>query len=88
MARVPIGSEVEVLLKDEEWCKITANGNTGYMMTKFLRMEDEVEMVSAPKAEAEKAYEILGGCLKQLIVNKGDVESVYDMIGNWLGLRG
>ena len=57
-------------------------------MTKFLRMEDEIETITAPKAEAEKAYEMLGGCLKQFLVNKGDIESVYDMIGNWLGLRG
>lgn len=85
---MPIGSEVDVLQKGDEWCKITANGHTGYMMTKFLRMADEIEMITAPKEEAEKAYGILEGCLKQLIVNKGDVESVYDIIGNWLGLRG
>lgn len=88
VARVPIGSEVEALEKGDEWCKISANGHTGYMMSKFLKFGDEVEQITIEKPEAEKAYEILGGCLKQLIVNKGDVEAVYDIIGNWLGLRG
>lgn len=88
VARVPIGAEVEVIEQGDEWCKISANGHTGYMMTKFLRMEDEVEKIAVPKAEAEKAYGILGGCMQQFIVNKGDIEAAYDMIGNWLGLRG
>ena len=34
--RIPVGTIVSVLEKGEEWCKVTALGKTGYIMTKFL----------------------------------------------------
>ena len=36
LARVPKGSTVTILTPGSTWCKITYNGITGYMMTRFL----------------------------------------------------
>ena len=90
IARIDIGTKVEILEDNGEWCKISCNGRDGYMMAKFLKTEDDnkQEMISVPKEEALKAYNILENCTRQLIVNKADVENVYDLIGNWLNLRG
>ena len=65
-------------------------GDHGYMMTEFLDFDDAAEKsnITIDRVEAQKAYDILGGCMQQFIVNKGDVEHAYDIIGNWLGLRG
>ena len=38
---VPVGSEVMVNEYGETWTRITWAGNSGYMMTRFLRFEDE-----------------------------------------------
>lgn len=38
---IACGSEVEVLEKAYQWCKIRALGKTGYMMTKFLQFDDD-----------------------------------------------
>ena len=40
---VPVGNQVIVEERGEPWTKITWAGQTGYMMTKFLRFEGEPE---------------------------------------------
>ena len=76
--------------RGSEWSEVMYMGDHGYMMTEFLDFDDAAEKanITIDRAEAQKAYDILGGCMQQFIVNKGDVETVYDIIGNWLGLRG
>lgn len=89
--RVPIGEKVTVNDRGNEWCEIMYLGEHGYMMTKFLDFGDaaeEPQKITVAKADMEEVYNILGGCVKQFIVNKGDIEKAYDMIGDWLGLRG
>ena len=43
---VPVGDEVIVDERGDQWSKITWNDKMGYMMTRFLRFEDEVELVT------------------------------------------
>ena len=76
--------------RGSEWSEVMYMGDHGYMMTKFLDFDDGAEKanITIDRAEAQKTYDILGGCMQQFIVNKGDVEQAYDIIGNWLGLRG
>ena len=38
--RIPIGTEVEILDYGPEWCKIKAGKYTGWMMTRFIKEED------------------------------------------------
>ena len=40
VARVPIGTTVDVYEKGSDWCKIKYGGQFGYMMTKFLDFGD------------------------------------------------
>ena len=90
---VPIGAVVDVYEKNNDWCNIGYGGRAGYMMTKFLHFSEEEnpekdEFVSVSKAELQKDYDMLGALLKQLFVNKADLEHVYDSVGDMLGLRG
>ena len=93
---VPVGAIVEVLDNGETWSKIVYGGRTGYMMTKFLKIEEENvtyeeeldAMIGVHKGDLTAAYEKIGELLKQFVVNKGELEKVYDSIGNMLGLRG
>ena len=36
-ARVPTGNSVTILIPGQDWCKVTWNGYTGYMLTYFLQ---------------------------------------------------
>lgn len=91
---IPIGTEVEVLERHEDWCKIRARGREGYMMTQFLQMEesldgaDQGEKVLVSKKDLEDVYARLEAAQGQLFVDKGNIAKAYDIIGDMLGLRG
>ena len=55
IARVPVGTVVRVLTcVDAAWCKVEANGKTGYMMAEYLRPAgDEGETVAVPRETLE-----------------------------------
>ena len=36
-ARVPTGNSVTIMIPGQDWCKVTWNGYTGYMLTYFLQ---------------------------------------------------
>lgn len=48
LARIPIGSQAEIRESADGWAKISVNGQTGYMMTDYLK-ENEQETVSIPR---------------------------------------
>ena len=88
---IPIGTVVTVLDKNDDWTQISVNGRTGYMMTKFLRFEDvtvDEETVTVPKAEVQKAYDVLENAVKQILVPKFEIEKAIDILADFLGLRG
>jgi hypothetical protein len=37
---IPVGTELEILSDDGDWCKVEVNGKTGWMMKKFIITED------------------------------------------------
>ena len=39
---IPVGTEVEVVDKRDDWCKVITRGLTGWMMSQFLQFEDPV----------------------------------------------
>ena len=74
--RIPIGSEVEVLDKQDQWCYCRWQSHKGYIMTQFLLFEDDIpdvdpvpdpdpseEMVEIPRQYVEVLYNYLGGIL-------------------------
>lgn len=71
VAKVPVGSKVQVIEDKGTWCKIDWNGKTGWMMANYLEYEDqggETDVLTAEdrdridKAllEIEKAAETIG----------------------------
>ena len=89
---LPNGTSVTILDSGETWSKIKHGSRIGYMMSKFLSIdgtaESETKTVTVSGAELWKAYEIIEKALGQFLVNKGDLEKAYDIIGDMLGLRG
>lgn len=41
LGQYPTGTLVEITEAGDEWCKVTVNGKTGYMMTKYLSRESQ-----------------------------------------------
>ncbi len=74
---VPIGSSVTVLEKGPEWSHISYGGKSGYMMSKFLKFEDDPTAISETAASDE-----------MIPVRRAELEKAYDIIGDLLGLRG
>ena len=73
--RVPVGANVEVDGESENWYLIKYKGKKGYIMKSF------VSFINAPDSNQQISGETV-------IVNKKELEAIYDKIGNWLGERG
>ena len=66
IAQIPIGTIVDVIEDNNGWDKVVYNGETGYMMDKFLEKTEEVEneyyvkIKCATAQEAKRLVELLG----------------------------
>ena len=58
---VPVGDEVIVDERGDQWSKITWHDKMGYMMTRFLQFEDDVELVTViiPGLTEDQAYSLI-----------------------------
>lgn len=70
VARVPVGTVVDVTEKGDSWSKIKYNGKTGYMMNQFLIYgeynpsdDSKDEYITVSKKELTKVYEMIGAML-------------------------
>lgn len=77
--QIPVGEQVEVSGKGSEWCSCKWKGKAGYIMTQFLIFGEYV-----PGEDTDPTPTPDG----MVLVNRGELEKVYDMIGNLLGVRG
>lgn len=77
--RIPVGEQVEVAEKGSEWCSCKWNCKTGYIMTQFLIFGEYVPGEDTDPTPIPEGM---------MLVNRDDLEKVYDMIGNLLGGRG
>lgn len=96
---IPVGATVVVDEKGDPWSRIRHGSRSGYMMTKFLKIQEgeetdkpadepAVEKITVEKPRLEEAHTALDTALKAFIVPKSTVEKAYDIIGDMLGLRG
>lgn len=71
VARVPVGSSVEVMIDQGNWCRIEWNGQQGWMMSNYLEYvgqdgesnsltPDETERINTALKQIEDAVEIIG----------------------------
>lgn len=66
---VPNGSVVDVIERNDDWSNIKWDGKKGYMMSKFLIVDNDegdispIEMVSVPREELHKIYDAIGKLL-------------------------
>lgn len=72
LAEIPQGAAAELVQAAGSWSKILYNGVVGYVMSEFVH-EDK----GKPEPEPE-----------QILVNRADLERIYDALGDVLGLRG
>ena len=67
IVRVPNGSHVEVIGESGEWCNIKYNGKTGWMMSKYLLVDDatgiDPYVVLVSRDELEEIYNKIGNML-------------------------
>ena len=76
LEKIPQGTEVEVLEIGGTWTRIKYNGETGYVMTKFIQTADEGNEVRGFPATNE------------ITISRAELEKAYDIIGDLLGMRG
>ena len=72
VARVPVGSVVDVAMDYGTWCYIEYEGKRGFMMANYLEYEDQ---------DGESGDD-------EIKVPAAGLEEIYDKIGDWLGKRG
>lgn len=77
--QIPVGEHVEVTEKGSEWCACKWKGKTGYIMTQFLIFGEYVPGEDTDPTPIPEGM---------MLVNRDELEKVYDMIGNLLGGRG
>lgn len=64
--QIPDGSTVTVTEEYPEWCKVEYEGQTGYVLSKFLaeiKREADGEMITVDKAQLEAIYDQIGDWL-------------------------
>ena len=79
MDQIPVGEQVEVTEQGSEWCLCKWKGKTGHIMTQFLIFGEYVPGENTDSTPAPDGM---------VLVNREELEKVYDMIGNLLGVRG
>lgn len=77
--QIPVGEQVEVTEKGSDWCSCKWKGKAGYIMTQFLIFGEYVPGEDTDPTPAPD---------EMVLVNRGELEKVYDLIGNLLGVRG
>jgi hypothetical protein len=77
--QIPVGEQVEVTEKGSEWCSCKWKGKTGYIMTQFLIFGEYVPGEDTDPTPIPEGM---------MLVNRDELEKVYNMIGNLLGGRG
>ena len=77
--QIPVGKQVEVTEKGSEWCSCKWKGKTGYIMTQFLIFGEYVPGEDTDPTPAPDGM---------MLVSREELERIYDMIGNLLGVRG
>lgn len=77
--QIPFGEQVEVTEKGSEWCSCKWKGKAGYIMTQFLIFGEYVPGEDTDPTPIPEGM---------MLVNRDELEKVYDMIGNLLGGRG
>ena len=55
LTTIPRNSAIPVLAQGDSWCFVNYNGQTGYVMTKFLRFAEDVPAAAAPAPTAAPA---------------------------------
>lgn len=75
--RIPIGDQVEVVEKGEQWSLCRWEGKSGYIMTEYLLFGEYSPGEEDPTPEPDK-----------ITINRVELEKAYDIIGNLLGVRG
>ncbi len=82
LERIPFGSSVVVVEDKGEWCKITYQGKSGWMMANYIEYAGETD-------EPEEQYqEILGrisDCLKKIEEGTKQIDSATEQIGAIVG---
>ena len=63
---IPSGSNVAVIENGTEWCKVSYNEYTGYVMSKFLEFESESDDVVTISLSKEAANELLKALKRSL----------------------
>lgn len=67
VSKVPVRSTVNVISSGAEWCQISYEDKSGYMMTKFLKIkEDTDEMILVSRQKLQEIYNMIG----ELLANK------------------
>jgi len=77
--QIPVGERVEVTEKGSEWCSCKWKGKAGYIMTQFLIFGEYVPGEDTDPTPAPDGM---------VLVSRKELERIYDMIGNLLGVRG
>ena len=83
--QITVGASVDVLEYGDEWCKVTTCGKTGYMMTQFIKLEED----PGGGGDQDPPFDPdpdQGGEYVQ--VKREQLQRLYDEIGDLLGLRG
>ena len=72
LEQVPMGAAIEVLFDYGEWCKIRWGDKEGYMMSNYIEYLGQNDTDESDS----------------VVVNRAEMEAIYDKIGDMLGLRG
>ena len=75
--RIPIGETVTLEYQGDEWSRVRYKGKTGYVMTEYLKFEEDKEnqIGAETQSEADAGVETVTVCL-----SRGQVETLVSLL--------
>ena len=86
LGQYPTGTLVEITESGDEWCKVTVDGKTGYMMTKYLTRDSQnlsatIKTNSGIGLNLRESPSLSGAIITS--VKNGEKVTVLQKSGNW-----
>lgn len=82
IAKVPVGSDVSVIADQGQWCQVSWNGKSGYMMSNYL---EYVGQSGESDALSPGQVEEIDDALRQLESAVEDIQKAVEQIGSIVG---
>jgi len=84
---IPNGAQVELQIEGDAWCKVTYNGTTGYVVTRFLDVEASAWYVNTTSGGLNLRETASADARVLLVIPGGTEVTMLEEMGDWCKIQ-